>query len=61
MFPILFFTAAGFLAGLAYVMAKKKIRPGALLSSVFLAALVAAVWKVMREVSKNKKRGDFFS
>jgi len=59
MFPILFFTAAGFVAGLAYVMAKKKIRPGAIMSSVFLAALAAAVWRVLREISKDKKRGRY--
>lgn len=46
---ILFFTIAGFLAGLAYVMVKRKIKPGAILSATFLGLLSAGIWKIFKD------------
>jgi len=61
MFPLLFFTIVGFLAGLGFVMAKRKIRPSAVMSSVFLAVLAAAVWKVIKQYMQGQdKKKDFF-
>jgi len=61
MFPLLFFTITGFLAGLSFVMVKRKIRPGAVMSSVFLAVLAAAVWKVIKQFMKDQdNKKDFF-
>jgi membrane associated rhomboid family serine protease len=53
MFVILFFTVAGFIAGLAYVMIKRKIRPGAVLSAAFLGLVTAAVFKAVNKASKG--------
>lgn len=57
---ILFFTIVGFLSGLAYVMIKRKIKPGPILSATFLGVLSAAVWKIFKEYSKTKGGKDFF-
>jgi len=59
MFTILFFTILGFLAGLAYVMAKRKIRPGPILSATFLGLLTAGIWKVLKEQAGRKRRRYF--
>jgi len=59
MFTILFFTILGFLAGLAYVMAKRKIRPGPILSATFLGLLTAGIWKVLKEQASRKRRRYF--
>jgi len=53
MFAVLFFTIAGFLAGLAYVMVKRKIRPGAILTAAFTGLVSAAVWKAVKHASKG--------
>lgn len=49
---ILFFTIIGFLSGLIYVMVKRKIKPGAILSTAFLGLLSAGIWKIF-----YKKKG----
>ena len=56
MFAILFFMVAGFLAGLVYVMIKRKIRPGAVLSATFLALMAAAAFKAVKKASKGSGR-----
>lgn len=56
MFTIFFFTVLGFLAGLAYVMAKRKIRPGPILSATFLGLLATGIWKVLKEQAGRKRR-----
>lgn len=60
MFAILFFTITGFLAGLGYVMIKRKIRPGPLLTATFLGILSAGIWKILKNYSKTKSRKKFF-
>lgn len=61
MFFILFFTVAGFLAGLGYLLFTRKVRPANVLTAAFLALLSAGVFKVLREhLRKNLKgRGEW--
>lgn len=56
MFLILFFTVLGFLLGLGYVINKRKIRPGKILSATFLGLLTASIWKIFKDYYKAKKR-----
>ncbi len=49
MFVILLFTILGFMAGLAYVMKKRKINPGILLSVTFLGLLSSGIWKIFKK------------
>jgi len=56
---ILFFTTIGFLAGLTFVMIKRKIRPGNILTATFLGLLFAGIWKVFRDYYKMNKRKYF--
>jgi hypothetical protein len=56
MFFIFLFSILGFLAGLAAVMAKRKIRPGAVLSATFLALFAASAHKVIKDYSKKKNK-----
>jgi len=60
MFTILFFTIMGFLVGLAYVMKKRKIRPGSMLTATFLALLSAGIWKAFKAYSKTRGKGRHF-
>ena len=60
MFLILLFTILGFVIGLTYVMKTRNIRPSKILAAAFLAALSAAIYKIIKDFSnKNyrKKRG----
>ena len=56
MFLIVLFTIIGFLIGLAYVMIKRKIRPGNMLAATFLGLLAAAIWKMIKDYNQNKDR-----
>jgi hypothetical protein len=56
---ILFFTTIGFLAGLTYIMIKRKIRPGNILTATFLGLLFAGIGKVFRDYYKMNKRRYF--
>lgn len=61
MFAILFFTVAGFLAGLAYVMNKRKIRPCPILSATIAGLVSLGIWKILKDYSsKAKGKKDFF-
>ncbi len=60
MFAILFLTIIGFLAGLGYVMIKRKIKPGNILSATFLGLLFAGILKVFKEYSKTKGKRRYF-
>jgi hypothetical protein len=60
MFTILFLTILGFLAGLAYVMIKRKIKPGNMLTATLLALLSAGIWKAFKAYSKTRGRGRHF-
>jgi hypothetical protein len=53
---IFLFTILGFLVGLAGVMIKRKIRPTAALSAVFLGLLAASVHKIVKDYSKHKNK-----
>ena len=53
---ILFFTMIGFLAGLAYIMIKRKIQPGKLLTTTFLGLLSVGIWKIFQDYYKNKSK-----
>jgi len=57
MFAILFFTALGFLFGLAYIMIKRKIRPGPLLSTTFLGLASLGIWKIFKNYYERNKGG----
>lgn len=59
MVMILSFTIIGFLVGIGYVMIKRKIKPGPILSATFLGVLSAAIRKVIREYSKTKRKKRF--
>jgi len=59
MFTILFFTVLGFLSGLAYVMVKRKIKPGPILSATFLGLLATGIWKIFKEQSGYRRRRYF--
>jgi 4-amino-4-deoxy-L-arabinose transferase-like glycosyltransferase len=60
MFLILLFTILGFLVGLSFVMVKRKIRPGSILTATFLGLLAAGAWKVFKDYSKTKGRRKYF-
>lgn len=60
MFAILFFTVIGFLAGLSYMMVKRKIKPGNILSATFLGLLFASILKILKDFSKTKGRRRYF-
>jgi len=55
MFTILFFTILGFLVGLGYVMAKRKIKPGPILAAAFLGLISAVVLKSLKDYLEKKK------
>jgi uncharacterized membrane protein YeaQ/YmgE (transglycosylase-associated protein family) len=52
---ILFFTVLGFLAGLAYIIVKRKIKVSGVLSATFLGLIAAAISKIIKE--NYKRRG----
>jgi hypothetical protein len=52
---ILFFIMFGFLSGLAYVMYKRKIKPGPLLSATFVGIAALGIWKVIKENIKKSQ------
>lgn len=56
MVTIIFFTIIGFLCGLGYVMNKRKIRPGKILTATFLGLLATGIWKIFKDYSGNKGR-----
>jgi hypothetical protein len=60
MFLMLLFTVLGFLSGLAYVMARRKIRPGNILAAAFLGLLTAGIGKIFRDNLKNKSKRRHF-
>jgi hypothetical protein len=57
---ILFWTIAGFLAGLAYVMIKRRIKPGPLLSATFFGLAAAGIWSAIKENYKKNQRHRHF-
>jgi len=59
MFTILLFTILGFLSGLIFVMVKRKIKPGAILSATFLSLLSLGIWKMLKDYSRSKSRRHF--
>lgn len=60
MFAILLFTIIGFVAGLSYVMAKRKIKPGNMLSAAFLSLLFTGILKILKDYSRTKGRRRYF-
>ncbi|MBI3990577.1 MAG: hypothetical protein HY350_00350 [Candidatus Omnitrophica bacterium] len=60
MILILLCMIIGFLAGLAYVMIKRKIRPGRVLTAAFLGLLSAGIWKVFKGYYQKKGRKRYF-
>ncbi len=48
MLPILLCTILGFLAGLAFVMKTRRIRPGKILAAAFVTLLASALFKGLR-------------
>jgi len=60
MFIALFFTIMGFLFGLAWVMYKRRIRPGPILGAAFLGLFATAIFKVMLEAMRKYQRRRYF-
>jgi hypothetical protein len=56
MFPIVFFTIAGFLVGLGYVMKRRRIRPGSVLAATFMGLLYVGISRILRDTYKKGKR-----
>lgn len=56
MFVILLFTVIGFLAGLFYVMKKRKIHAGRMLSATLLGLSSLALWKIFKKYFRHKGR-----
>lgn len=54
MFAILLFSIIGFLIGLGYVIIKRKVRPGNILTAVFLGLLSAGALKAIKDYFKTK-------
>lgn len=54
MFAILLFSIIGFLIGLGYVIIKRKVRPGNILTAVFLGLLSVSAWKAIKDYFKTK-------
>jgi len=52
---IFFFTILGFLAGLAYVMYKRKVKLGPLLSATLIGITTLGIWKVIKENYKKSQ------
>ncbi|MDD5729756.1 MAG: hypothetical protein PHN57_01315 [Candidatus Omnitrophica bacterium] len=53
---VLLFTILGFLTGLAYVLVKRKIKPGKLLAATFSGLLAAGAFKIFKDYSRKKRR-----
>jgi uncharacterized membrane protein YeaQ/YmgE (transglycosylase-associated protein family) len=60
MFAILFFTILGFLAGLIYVMVKRRIKPGFILGATFLGLLSAAIYKIIKRQQDYHKKKNIY-
>jgi hypothetical protein len=56
MFAILLFAIIGFLAGFIYVIIKRKIRPGEVLTATFLGLLSVGAWKIFRDIYRHRKK-----
>ncbi|RJO63834.1 MAG: hypothetical protein C4540_06285 [Candidatus Omnitrophota bacterium] len=57
MFVILSFTILGFISGLAWVMYKRKLKPGKLLTVTFFGILALGVKKILREYFRHTGKG----
>lgn len=60
MILILICMIIGFLIGLAYVMIKRKVKPGKVLTATFLGLLSAGAWKVFKDYYQKKGRNRYF-
>jgi len=60
MFVILLCTVTGFLAGLVFLMARRRIRPGKVLAATFLGLFTAALYKLFKDFSRHTNRWNGF-
>jgi len=60
MFTVLLCTILGFLAGLSYVLAKRKIKPGALLAATLTGLLTTATFKILKDYWEKKKKNTYY-
>jgi hypothetical protein len=56
MFAILLFAIIGFLVGFIYVIIKRKIRPGEVLTATFLGLLSIGAWKIFGDIHRHRKK-----
>jgi hypothetical protein len=56
MFAILLFAIIGFLVGFIYVIIKRKIRPGEVLTATFLGLLSVGAWKIFGDIYRHRKK-----
>ena len=48
MFLILLFTVLGFLSGLSFIMAKRKIKPNKILAATFVGLFASGAYKIFK-------------